>query len=90
MIKSPLASILPIGTVVDHPEYFETVLPDIGQSLVIPIVAPIVSLFVTYTANVIYKFIVEQKDKNFLTKIAKFKHKLKACTSFERHNQRLK
>jgi len=66
MIKSPLASILPNGTVVDHPEYFETVLPDIGQSLVIPIVAPIVSLVVTYTANVIYKFIVEQKDKNFL------------------------
>jgi adenylate cyclase len=52
--------------VADYPEYFATALPGIGQSLVIPIVAPIVSLVVTYTANVIYKFMVEQKDKNFL------------------------
>ena len=66
MIKSSMASILPNATVADYPEYFATALPGIGQSLVIPIVAPIVSLFVTYTANVIYKFIVEQKDKNFL------------------------
>jgi adenylate cyclase len=65
-IKSAMASILPNATVADYPEYFATALPGIGQSLVIPIVAPIVSLFVTYTANVIYKFIVEQKDKNFL------------------------
>ena len=66
MIKSSMASILPNATVADYPEYFATALPGIGQSLVIPIVAPIVSLLVTYTANVIYKFIVEQKDKNFL------------------------
>ena len=66
MIKSSMASIFPNATVADYPEYFATALPGIGQSLVIPIVAPIVSLVVTYTANVIYKFIVEQKDKNFL------------------------
>ena len=66
MIKSSMASILPNATVADYPEYFATALPGIGQSLVIPIVAPIVSLVVTYIANVIYKFIVEQKDKNFL------------------------
>ena len=66
MIKSSMASILPNATVAYYPEYFATALPGIGQSLVIPIVAPIVSLLVTYTANVIYKFIVEQKDKNFL------------------------
>ncbi|MDC0234994.1 adenylate/guanylate cyclase domain-containing protein [Candidatus Marinimicrobia bacterium] len=66
MIKISMSSILPNAIVADYPEYFAIALPAIGQSLVIPIVAPIVSLLVTYTANVIYKFIVEQKNKNFL------------------------
>ena len=65
-IKSTLGSILPDSTVANNQDFFNSPLPEIGESLVIPIVAPIVSLIVTYTGNVIYKFIVEQKDKNFL------------------------
>ena len=65
-IKSNLAKILPESTVTGNQEIFNTPLPEIGESLVIPIVAPIVSLVVTYTGNVIYKFLNEQKDKKFL------------------------
>ena len=65
-IKSNLISILPESTVLNNPELFSTMLPGIGESYVVPIVAPIVSLVVTYTGNVIYKFIVEQKDKKYL------------------------
>ena len=65
-IKSNLISILPESTVLNNPKLFSTMLPGIGESYIIPIVAPIVSLVVTYIGNVIYKFIVEQKDKKYL------------------------
>ena len=65
-IKSNLISILPESTVLNNPKLFSTMLPGIGESYIIPIVAPIVSLVVTYVGNVIYKFIVEQKDKKYL------------------------
>ena len=65
-LKSTLGSIMPNSVVANNPEYFNSPLPEIGESLVIPIVAPIVSLGITYTANVIYQFIIEQKNKNFL------------------------
>ncbi len=65
-IKHNLSQILPESTVLNNPDIFNTDLPGIGDSLVIPIVAPLVGLLVTYTGNVIYKFIVEQKDKKFL------------------------
>ena len=65
-IKHNLSQILPESTVLNNPNIFNTDLPGIGDSLVIPIVAPLVGLLATYTGNVIYKFIVEQKDKKFL------------------------
>ena len=65
-IKHNLSQILPESTVLNNPNIFNTDLPGIGDSLVIPIVAPLVGLLETYTGNVIYKFIVEQKDKKFL------------------------
>lgn len=65
-IKHNLSQILPKATVLNNPDIFNTGLPEIGDSFVIPIVAPLVGLLVTYTGNVIYKFIVEQKDKKFL------------------------
>jgi len=64
--KSTLASILPDSTVAKNSQIFETTLPGVGKSFVIPLVAPLVSLIATYTSNVIYKFINEQKDKRFL------------------------
>ncbi|MBT5440743.1 MAG: adenylate/guanylate cyclase domain-containing protein, partial [Candidatus Marinimicrobia bacterium] len=65
-IKSTLASIFPEKLMSNNPNLFNTSLPDIGESYVIPLVAPLAGLLVTYTGNVIYKFIVEQKDKKFL------------------------
>ncbi|MFQ6612222.1 MAG: CHASE2 domain-containing protein [Fidelibacterota bacterium] len=58
--------ILPGSFVTNHANWFDTALPDVGQSFIIPFVAPVVGLVVTYTGNVIYKFINEQKDKRFL------------------------
>ncbi len=40
--------------------------PAVHGSLIIPIVAPIFGIFITYTSNVLYRIIVEQKDKRFL------------------------
>ena len=65
-VKHYLSKILPESMILNNPNIFGTNLPEIGQSFVIPIVAPLVGLLVTYTSNVIYKFIVEQRDKKFL------------------------
>lgn len=43
-----------------------TSLPWLGESLMLPIVAPLVGIGVTYSTNIIYQFINEQKDKRFL------------------------
>ena len=41
-------------------------LPQIGESYIIPIVAPLSSVVVTYFGIVLYDFIMEQKDKKYL------------------------
>ena len=41
-------------------------LPQIGESYIIPIVAPLSSVIVTYFGIVLYDFIMEQKDKKYL------------------------
>jgi len=41
-------------------------LPGIGESYVLPMVAPIVGIMITYVSNVLYRFLNEQKDKKFL------------------------
>jgi adenylate cyclase len=43
-----------------------TSLPQVGESVMLPIVAPLVGIGVTYSSNIIYQFINEQKDKRFL------------------------
>tara|TARA_Y100000588_G_scaffold261145_1_gene275711 strand:+ start:552 stop:3125 length:2574 start_codon:yes stop_codon:yes gene_type:complete len=43
-----------------------TSLPQLGESVMLPIVAPLVGIGVTYSSNIIYQFINEQKDKRFL------------------------
>jgi adenylate cyclase len=40
--------------------------PGFGESLVIPVIAPIAGILGTYGINMLYKFILEQKDKRFL------------------------
>ncbi|MEC7927142.1 MAG: adenylate/guanylate cyclase domain-containing protein [Candidatus Neomarinimicrobiota bacterium] len=43
-----------------------TSLPELGESVMLPIVAPLIGIGVTYSSNIIYQFINEQKDKRFL------------------------
>ena len=40
--------------------------PGIGESTYIPVVASVFGVFTTYITNVLYRYIVEQKDKKFL------------------------
>ena len=40
--------------------------PTIGGSMIIPIVAPLAGIALTYGGNVFYKFLMEQKDKLYL------------------------
>ena len=48
------------------PSLFESKLPNIGESYIIPIVPPLVSVGVTYIGIVLYDFIMEQQDKKYL------------------------
>ena len=41
-------------------------IPPPGETLFVPIVAPLVVMALTYLTNVLYKFILEQRDKHFL------------------------
>ncbi|NQT98283.1 MAG: adenylate/guanylate cyclase domain-containing protein [Candidatus Marinimicrobia bacterium] len=65
-VKMVFTMILPDSFIQNHLELFTTALPGIGESLIIPIVMPIAGIALTYTSNVIYKFLNEQKDKKFL------------------------
>ncbi len=64
--KVILSSILPNQFVSNHPEWFIPHLPGLGESLVLPLVAPVVGMILTYTSIVIYRYVNEQKDKKFL------------------------
>ncbi len=66
LLKIVISFILPESMVNNAQSWLHIGLPGLGRSKVIPFVAPVASLFVTYTGNVIYKFLVEQKDKKFL------------------------
>lgn len=65
-LKFVAARVFPDSFVNGHPGWFSTPLPGIGESLLIPIAMPIAGIVLTYTSNVIYKFLNEQKDKKFL------------------------
>ena len=41
-------------------------IPKPGETMFVPIVAPMVAMALTYITNVLYKFILEQRDKHFL------------------------
>ncbi|MBR39267.1 MAG: hypothetical protein CL888_03595 [Dehalococcoidia bacterium] len=48
------------------PSIFKINLPKVGESYIIPIVPPLVSVGVTYIGIVLYDFIIEQQDKKYL------------------------
>ena len=47
-------------------QFFQLGLPQIGESIIIPVVAPLASVVVTYFGIVLYDFIKEQQDKKYL------------------------
>ena len=64
--KSTLSNILPDFI---HGHFYESLqvnLPPPGQSFIMPIVAPISGLVLTYSSNIIFQFLHEQQDKKFL------------------------
>ena len=65
-IKSTMATVLPDTFVKNNYSWFSTALPTIQSSVVVPMIAPIAGILVTYLANVLYSFLNEQKDKKFL------------------------
>jgi len=65
-LKSTIAAVLPDAFVKNNYSWFSTALPTVQSSLVVPMIAPIASILVTYLANVLYSFLNEQKDKKFL------------------------
>tara|TARA_B100000470_G_scaffold64505_1_gene49058 strand:- start:547 stop:1797 length:1251 start_codon:yes stop_codon:yes gene_type:complete len=66
LLKDSILSILPQSILANNPELLKTPLPVVGQSYVIPIVAPLVGLVTTYLGIVLYDYIIEQQDKKFL------------------------
>ncbi len=60
------ALLLPRALVESLAEWFLIGTPEIGGSLYVPVVAGIASIALTYGSNVIYRFILEQRDKHFL------------------------
>lgn len=67
LIKYFLSSILPASTV-QNAHWLTINMPAVGGSIVVPVISPIASIFLAYGGNVIYKFLMEQKDKRFLRK----------------------
>ena len=55
-----------LGKMFSNDGWFQIELPGIGESYVLPLVAPIAGVMITYVSNVLYRFLNEQKDKRFL------------------------
>jgi len=66
LVKMMFSKLLPTSFVQNNPDWFSIGLPGIGESMMLPIALPIAAFALTYTSNVIYKFLNEQKDKKFL------------------------
>jgi len=64
--KSTLATILPDALYDKFYDQLQVVLPGPGESYVVPIVAPLAALMLTYASNIIFQFLHEQKNKKFL------------------------
>lgn len=66
LFREFLSAIFPDNYVANHTGFFQTPLPGPGKSVVVPLVAPLAGMVLTYTSIVIYRYINEQKDKKFL------------------------
>ena len=64
--KSMLSNVLPEFIVSRIYENLQVNLPDIGNTFVMPIVAPLAGLLLTYSSNIVYQYLNEQQDKKFL------------------------
>ena len=64
--KSTISNFLPDFI---HSYFYKSLqvnLPPSGQSFIMPIIAPITGLVLTYSSNIIFQFLHEQQDKKFL------------------------
>ena len=66
MVKSIISAVIPHSLYDIIYDSLLVQLPDPGQSYVMPIVAPLAGIVITYVSNVIFQFLNEQKDKKFL------------------------
>ena len=66
MPKMVAGMLLPKAWVLANPVLFTIGTPAIGASMFVPIIPGAVSIFVTYGSIVLYRFLVERKDKQFL------------------------
>ena len=64
--KSTVASLLPGGLHEKYYDQLQVVLPGPGESYMMPIIAPLAGLVLTYASNIIFQFLHEQQDKKFL------------------------
>ena len=58
--------LLPMNIIENMGDWILINSPGIGESAMMPVVAPLAGIFLTYVGNVFYKFIREQKDKRYL------------------------
>ena len=64
--KSTISSALPSSIYELFYDQLQVTLPGPGESYVMPIIAPIAGLVLTYSSNIIFQFLHEQQDKKFL------------------------
>ena len=64
--KSIISNILPSTIHEIFYDQLQVTLPGPGESYVMPIIAPISGLVLTYASNIIFQFLHEQQDKKFL------------------------
>ena len=65
-LKSTISNLIPHSLHDKFYDQLQVVLPGPGESYVMPIIAPIAGLILTYASNIIFQFLHEQKDKKFL------------------------
>ncbi len=66
LLKSTISSILPTSIYELYYDQLQVSLPQPGESYIMPIIAPIAGLLLTYSSNIIFQFLNEQQDKKFL------------------------
>ena len=64
--KSIIKSIIPDSIHNSFYEQLQIALPGPGESYIMPIIAPISGLILTFSSNIIYQFLHEKQDKKFL------------------------